>query len=174
MYYIIIIITNSIPVVIFSPSVAKRVKQFFFRICFLLSRLSSFPSCVCNSKDRCGVTWTFHGSLSVPVCIQICENSLQFFMYLNLHHRTTCLFADILACHWLLGAFTKLRKAAVSFVVSVFPSVRPHGTNRLPLDGCSWNLIFGYFSQIRFEDLNFIKICQEYWVLHMKTCVRLW
>jgi hypothetical protein len=29
----------------------------------------------------------------------------------------------------------KLRKAIVSFVMSVRPSVRPHGTTRLPLDG---------------------------------------
>jgi hypothetical protein len=30
-----------------------------------------------------------------------------------------------------LGAFSKLRKATISFVMSV----RPHGTTRLPLDG---------------------------------------
>ena len=33
-------------------------------------------------------------------------------------------------------AFAKLRKATVSFVLSV----RPHVTSRLPLDGFSWNL----------------------------------
>jgi len=37
-----------------------------------------------------------------------------------------------------LGAFAKLRKAAISFVVSVSqsvrPSVRPHGTTVLPID----------------------------------------
>ena len=32
-----------------------------------------------------------------------------------------------------LGAFAKLRKATISFVMSV----RPHGTTRLPLDGFS-------------------------------------
>jgi hypothetical protein len=30
-----------------------------------------------------------------------------------------------------LGAFAKLRKAIISFVVSVWPSVRPYGTTRL-------------------------------------------
>jgi hypothetical protein len=34
-----------------------------------------------------------------------------------------------------------LRKATICFVMSVRPSVRPHGTTRLPLDGFSWNLI---------------------------------
>jgi len=48
-------------------------------------------------------------------------------------------------CHYstvlLLGAFAKLWKANISFVtsvcVSVRPSVRPHGTTRLPLEGVS-------------------------------------
>jgi hypothetical protein len=41
----------------------------------------------------------------------------------------------------ILGTFAKLRKATVSF----FMSVRPHGTTGLPLDGFLWNLIFEYF-----------------------------
>jgi hypothetical protein len=43
-----------------------------------------------------------------------------------------------------LGAFATLRRAAVSFVVSV----RPHGTTRLQLDGFSWNLIFEFFENL--------------------------
>jgi hypothetical protein len=35
-----------------------------------------------------------------------------------------------------LGAFAKLRKANISFVISV----RPHGTARLPLEGFSLTL----------------------------------
>ena len=34
-----------------------------------------------------------------------------------------------------LGAFAKLRKASISFVMSVRPSVCPHGTARLTMDG---------------------------------------
>ena len=34
---------------------------------------------------------------------------------------------------WLLGAFTELRKATITFVMSVLP----RGTTRLPLDGFS-------------------------------------
>jgi hypothetical protein len=36
-----------------------------------------------------------------------------------------------------LGEFAKLRKATISFVVCVCPSVRLHGTTGLPLDGLS-------------------------------------
>jgi hypothetical protein len=37
-----------------------------------------------------------------------------------------------------LGAFAKLRKATISFVISV----RSHGTTRLPLEGFSRNFMF--------------------------------
>jgi len=62
-----------------------------------------------------------------------------------------------------LDAFAKLRKVAISFVISVYllsvrPSVRPHGTNRLLLNGFSWNLIFEYFSKTCRENSNLIRI----------------
>jgi hypothetical protein len=49
-----------------------------------------------------------------------------------------------------LGAFAKLRKATISFVTSVFPSVCPHGTARLPLVGLSevWYLRFFFFENL--------------------------
>jgi hypothetical protein len=36
-----------------------------------------------------------------------------------------------------LAAFAELRKATISFVMSVRRSVCPHGTTRLPLEGFS-------------------------------------
>jgi hypothetical protein len=36
-----------------------------------------------------------------------------------------------------LGAFEKLRRTTISFVMSVCLSVRPHGTTRVSLDGFS-------------------------------------
>jgi len=39
-----------------------------------------------------------------------------------------------------LRAFTKLRKATISFVISDCLSFRLHGITRLPPDGFSWNL----------------------------------
>jgi len=52
-------------------------------------------------------------------------------------------------------------------------SVHRHGTARLPLDGFSRNLLFEHFSKICSEILSFIKICQKYQVLYMKTSVHL-
>jgi hypothetical protein len=69
--------------------------------------------------------------------------------------------------------FYKLRKATISFVLSVRlsvrPSVRSHGTTRLSLDGFSWNLIFDCFSKHCREKASVIKIVQEWRVLYMKT-----
>jgi len=59
-----------------------------------------------------------------------------------------------------LGAFAKLRKTTVSFVMSVRPSVRPHGT-RLPLNRFSLNLICEYFSKICPENSSFIEMWQR-------------
>ena len=64
-------------------------------------------------------------------------------------------------CNWLavvsgvrfLGAFARLRKAAISFIMSVCP----HGTTRLPLGGFWWKLIFETFSKICQENSNFVK-----------------
>jgi len=41
-----------------------------------------------------------------------------------------------------LGSFAKLQKVTPSYVRSVRPSVRPHGTTRLKMDGFSWKSIF--------------------------------
>ena len=40
---------------------------------------------------------------------------------------------------WDLGTFAKLRKVAISFFMSVPPSVCPHGTTHLSLEGFIWN-----------------------------------
>ena len=41
------------------------------------------------------------------------------------------------------------------------PSVCPHGTSRLPLDGRSWNLMFEQFLKTCRENCTFINIGQE-------------
>jgi len=48
----------------------------------------------------------------------------------------------------LLGAFAKLRKGTVNFVMFVCPSVRPHGTAGLPLGRFKRNLTFEHCSKI--------------------------
>jgi len=52
------------------------------------------------------------------------------------------------------GRLAKFRKATISSVVSV----RPDGTIRLPMDGCSRNFVFDDFSKICCENSGFIKI----------------
>ena len=60
--------------------------------------------------------------------------------------------------NWMLGAFAKLRRATVSFVMSVRLSVCPHGTTRLPLDGLSWKSRFMNFSKFCRENSSFNKM----------------
>ena len=55
----------------------------------------------------------------------------------------------------LLGALAKLRKATISFGMSVRPSMWPHGTIPLPLDRFSWNL----YSMIFWKSVKF----QNWW-----------
>ena len=78
--------------------------------------------------------------------------------------RQQC-FANIVSTFFLrmpvLGAFTKLRKVTVGFAMSVHPSVCPHGTTRLPLDGFSSNLMCARFSKLCWENSSFIETWQE-------------
>ena len=87
------------------------------------------------------------------------------------HFSTLCMPTSIRRNVWFyksrfLGAFAKLRKATISFVVSVLP----HGTNRLPLETFSWNSIFQDFSKICPENSSVVKI-GEYRICYMKTDV---
>jgi hypothetical protein len=65
------------------------------------------------------------------------------------------------------GAFAISRKA--TNLRHFCPSVCPHGTDRIPLDGLSWSLMFKHFSKTCFENTSFIKIRKERRVLYMKT-----
>ena len=61
----------------------------------------------------------------------------------------------------ILGAFAKLRKVDVSFIMYFRLSLRQRGTTRLPLDGVCWNMMFAYFSKLCLENWSFIEIWQE-------------
>jgi hypothetical protein len=72
-----------------------------------------------------------------------------------------------------LDAFAKLGKAAISFVMSVRPSVRleqlsSHWTDLHQI----W--YFLYFSKLCRENSSFIKIGQKWRVLYMKTNTQFW
>jgi len=67
-----------------------------------------------------------------------------------------------LSTHVKVDAFTKLRKANFSFVMSVcLLSVRPSAAKiRLQLEGFSWNSVYGDLLKTCRENSIFIKICQ--------------
>jgi len=57
-----------------------------------------------------------------------------------------------------LDAVAKLQRLTIGFVIlNACLSICPQGT-RLPLDGFSWNFLFGDFSKICRENYSFIKI----------------
>ena len=63
----------------------------------------------------------------------------------------------------LVGVFAKVQKVPVTFIMAVCQCVCLsvgclHGTDWLPLDGFSWNLIFDYFSKVCQENSAFITI----------------
>ena len=62
-----------------------------------------------------------------------------------------------------------MRKATISFVISVRPSVCLHGTTRLSLEGYSWNLIFECSLKICLENSSLIKVGQKWRVLYVHT-----
>jgi len=56
-----------------------------------------------------------------------------------------------------LGAYAKLRKATISFVMSVRSSISPREITWLPLDGFLLNFVFEYFSKISQQNSSLIK-----------------
>jgi len=72
------------------------------------------------------------------------------------------LFLEVTCMHGSFsGALAKLRKVAISFVMSDCPSLRPRGTIRLPLDGFSWNFVFENISKIFRENSSLVEIWHE-------------
>ena len=66
-----------------------------------------------------------------------------------------------LSIYTVLVVFTKLRKATVSFAMSVCLSVNPsvlRGTTQLSLYGISWNLIFEYFPNNLSTEIHLTRI----------------
>jgi hypothetical protein len=87
-------------------------------------------------KFQSSGTWhraDWHSNLS-GITFQKAVNPLVFLPYWNKVQSKS-------AVHQLWDAFGKFRKATTNFVVSVPPSVSPHGPNRLLPDRFRWNLI---------------------------------
>jgi hypothetical protein len=104
------------------------------------------------------------------------SNSISWFSYTSHSCCTSINVPTYLICigSVFLGAFAKLRKATISFVMSICPSVCPHGTTWLPLDRFSWNLIFDYFSKNYRRSSSLIKIGQKLRALCVKTTRHFW
>jgi len=140
----------------------KYVKQYRW----IMWNVLSFPSCLhcqwswrpCHLEGRrklgrptpvflCIVLWYNYTTSGFD---KTCSRMPQMFSeHLSVFHESS------------LGAFAKLRKTAISFVMSVPPSVRPRGIARLPPDGLSRYFIFEYFQNNLSKNSNFIKIWQE-------------
>jgi hypothetical protein len=68
------------------------------------------------------------------------------FPWLLLHNKTVVFWIALLyhcdTCDCHTTGMNHLKIATICFVMSICPSVRPHGTTRLPLYGFSWNFKF--------------------------------
>jgi hypothetical protein len=77
----------------------------------------------------------------------------------------TC--AELTLKRQLLRRVRKLRKAIISFVMSVCP----HGATRLPLDLCSWNLTLEDFLKILRKKFSFrYNLSRKTCTLHEDVC----
>jgi len=125
-----------------------KITQFLIWMFFLYSMIQNKHTHVC--------VWVYSGigtsTTPLPPLLSA-SPSIQHYPF------ETWRFLASFKCMWftpccpILGAFSKFRKATISFVMSVRLSVRPHGTTRLPLDGFSWDLTF--------EDFFFFKSVQK-------------
>jgi hypothetical protein len=81
-----------------------------------------------------------------------------------LNHLLKLMFGDMCMLWLVVRRVREIAKSDCSlrhvYPSYVLPSVCPHGTSGLPLDGFLWNLMFEYYSKICRENLSFIKIWQ--------------
>jgi hypothetical protein len=139
---------------------SRHVREWTLFLCSLCAKVSShnflesksspiFWSTITNYVNNESCVWEFLEQL-MPTAVPLDPTK----SYSNLHD--TSLHSN---SNWLTsfsGAFAKLRKATISFVMSVRPSA---WNNSVPTDRFLWNLIFE-FSKICPENSSFIKIRQ--------------
>jgi len=85
---------------------------------------------------------------SVYIFLHFPATSSRFFFFVKYVSKVSYLF---------LGAYAKLRKATISFVMSVRSSISPREITWLPLDGFLLNFVFEYFSKISQQNSSLIK-----------------
>ena len=97
----------------------------------------NFPPIFPSSSLFCFFPLIPHLTQNVP-----CDRRRYIFWLCNmnrwiLQHNTVTRYA--VQFSMILGAFAKLRKATIRFVMSVCLTFYPHGTTRLPMDGFSFH-----------------------------------
>jgi hypothetical protein len=93
------------------------------------------------------VTHSRNSKVALISTVQACVSKrglCSVLLFSVLFHRGAHITKYVMSNWYLLRAFARLRKATISFVMSV----GRHGKIQVLLDGFSWNLIFEYFSKI--------------------------
>jgi hypothetical protein len=135
-----ILILNYFSVVLieFTPLCCKK----WVKIYILLTNTTKFKNLAlhdCYTIPSSSTTFDIMVHSSKPKCT--CVRSILLFVrsqkFYNIHN--TGIFR-------ILGAFAKLQKETISFVMFICSSVRMK--HRPPLDGISWNAIFEDFSEV--------------------------
>jgi hypothetical protein len=124
--------------------------------------LKNFPAVYINRRSV-PLHKSTHATGLIPSQMKLVHTSTSYFIILHLNiiiPRVSKTMAKEVSIFVLtiLYASAKFRKVTSSFVISVYLSIRPPRTTRLPLEGFSWNLIFEYFSKICRENSCFIKV----------------
>jgi len=116
-----------------------------------------------KQNSRFNMDWYSPSDYSFKLSMTVCRiiNAQRW-----LFQKQTQLNSNILkVSFFFLGAYKKLRKAIICFVVCVrmpiHPIFCPHGTTGFPLDKFSRNSLLDYFSKVFRENPSFIKIEQE-------------
>jgi hypothetical protein len=92
----------------------------------------------------------FHNKVRVCPCMERVFND-----GIPVRHQLLAAFRCAKRRYEFLGAFAKLRKAAVSFVSTACLSAHAHSTTELPPDGLPWNFIIEDFFENPFRKFKF-------------------
>ena len=128
--------------------------------CFIRLRLRLLSVCVSVVLRKRPLVWKSHSDRCYNVSVR----------------HTCCVVSDFtpesLCITSVLGVFAKLRKATVSFIMSVRPSAWNNSapTGQILIQFYVW----AFFSKMRRENSSLIKILQKQRVLFMKTFLRIW
>jgi len=98
----------------------------------------SVKTCLCSCRLVSRDVPERHCSRTVGADIYICRQSPR--CRTDGNRVTSRLLPNF---RFFLSAVAKSQKATIRFVMSVRPSVCPHGSERLPLHGFPWNFILG-------------------------------